>query len=160
MKLDAIDVDSGINSVKELLKKEKDLSHVLRSALEVLLVLVALLLNRMTFNSKNSSKPSSKDPNRKKSSKQGQPRPNCRCAGVSARRNPLANVSHSHAPAPPTKSGQRISCLTAVPGRVIKSLTIVDDTTHESVTVVPERAIVGLAVTRILDTLATCRGLP
>ena len=72
MKLDAIDVDSAINSVKELLKKEKDLSPALRSALEVLLVLVALLLNRMTLNSKNSSKPPSTDPNRKKSSKRGQ----------------------------------------------------------------------------------------
>ena len=72
MKLDAIDVDSAINSVKELLKKEKDLSPALRSALEVLLVLAALLLNRMTLNSKNSSKPPSMDPNRKKSSKQGQ----------------------------------------------------------------------------------------
>ena len=72
MKIDAIDVDSSINSVKELLKKEKDLSPALRSALEVLLLLVALLLNRMTLNSKNSSKPPSTDPNRKKSSKQGQ----------------------------------------------------------------------------------------
>jgi len=72
LKIDAIDVDSSINSVKELLKKEKDLSPALRSALEVLLLLVALLLNRMTLNSKNSSKPPSTDPNRKKSSKQGQ----------------------------------------------------------------------------------------
>ncbi len=71
MKLDAIDVDSAINSVKELLKKEKDLSPALRSALEVLLVLVALLLNRMTLNSRNSSKPPSTDPNRKKSSQRG-----------------------------------------------------------------------------------------
>jgi transposase len=71
LKLDAIDVDSAINSVKELLKKEKDLSPALRSALEVLLVLVALLLNRMTLNSKNNSKPPCTDPNRKKSSKPG-----------------------------------------------------------------------------------------
>ena len=72
MKIEDIDVDSSINSVKELLKKEKDLSPALRSALEVLLILVALLLNRMTLNSKNSSKPPSTDPNRKKSSRQGQ----------------------------------------------------------------------------------------
>jgi len=72
LKIADIDVDSSINSVKELLKKEKDLSPALRSALEVLLVLVALLLNRMTLNSKNSSKPPSTDPNRKKSSKKGQ----------------------------------------------------------------------------------------
>jgi transposase InsO family protein len=45
-------------------------------------------------------------------------------------------------------------------GRVIKCLTIVDDATHESVAVVPERAIGGMAVTRILDRLALTRGLP
>jgi len=44
-------------------------------------------------------------------------------------------------------------------GRVIKSLTIVDDATHESVAIVPERAIGGLAVTRILDRLSGSRGL-
>ena len=71
MKIDSIDVDSAINSVKELLKKESELSPALRSALEVLLILVTLLLNRITLNSKNSSKPPSTDPNRKKSGKQG-----------------------------------------------------------------------------------------
>ena len=71
MKIDAIDVDSSINTVKELLEKEKELSPALRTALEVLLVLVTLLLNRTTLNSKNSSKPPSTDPNRKKSSRQG-----------------------------------------------------------------------------------------
>lgn len=45
-------------------------------------------------------------------------------------------------------------------GRVIKSLTIVDDATHESVTISPEHAISGRAVTRILDRLAKTRGLP
>ena len=45
-------------------------------------------------------------------------------------------------------------------GRVIKCLAIVDDATHESVAVRPQRAIGGLAVTRILDELAISRGLP
>ncbi len=45
-------------------------------------------------------------------------------------------------------------------GRVIKCLTIVDDATHESVAIVPERAIGGQHLTRILDQLATTRGLP
>ncbi len=72
MKIDAIDVDSSINSVKELLEQDKDLSPALRSALEVLLVLVTLLLNRTTLNNKNSGKPPSTDPNRKKSSRRGQ----------------------------------------------------------------------------------------
>lgn len=45
-------------------------------------------------------------------------------------------------------------------GRVIKCLTIVDDATHEAVAVVPERAIGGHALTRILERLAVQRGLP
>lgn len=45
-------------------------------------------------------------------------------------------------------------------GRVVKCLTIVDDATHESVDIVPERAIGGLTVTRALDRLAMTRGLP
>jgi putative transposase len=45
-------------------------------------------------------------------------------------------------------------------GRVIKCLTVADDATHEAVAVVPERAIGGHALTRILDRLAVERGLP
>ncbi len=45
-------------------------------------------------------------------------------------------------------------------GRVIKCLTVVDDATHEDVTVVPERAIGGQALPRMLDRLAVQRGLP
>ena len=45
-------------------------------------------------------------------------------------------------------------------GRVIKCLTIVDDATHESVAIEPERAIGGHQLTRILDRLARTRGLP
>ena len=55
LKIEDIDADSAINSVKELLKQESDLSPAFKSALEVLLVLVTLLLNRITLNSKNSS---------------------------------------------------------------------------------------------------------
>lgn len=45
-------------------------------------------------------------------------------------------------------------------GRVIKNLTVVDDATHEAVAIVPERAIGGHALTRILDGIARHRGLP
>jgi transposase InsO family protein len=44
--------------------------------------------------------------------------------------------------------------------RVIKSLTILDDATHEAVAIVAERAISGLVLTRTLDRLAVTRGLP
>lgn len=71
MKIENINVDTAINSVKELLDREKNLSPALRAALEVLLLLVELLLNRVTLNSKNSSKPPSTDQNRKKSKKKG-----------------------------------------------------------------------------------------
>ena len=45
-------------------------------------------------------------------------------------------------------------------GRVIKCLTIIDDATHEAVAVVPERAISGHTLTRVLSRLADTRGLP
>lgn len=45
-------------------------------------------------------------------------------------------------------------------GRSIKNLTVVDDATHEAVAIVPERAMGGNQWTRILDQLATTRGLP
>ena len=45
-------------------------------------------------------------------------------------------------------------------GRVLKCLTVVDDATHESVTIVSERDISGLMLTRILGRLALTRGLP
>jgi putative transposase len=44
-------------------------------------------------------------------------------------------------------------------GRTVKCLTVVDDATHESVAIVPERAISGQYVTRILDQLRDERGL-
>jgi transposase len=69
--IEDIDVDATIDSVKEFLKTERGLSPALRSSLEVMLLLVSLLLNRITLNSKNSSKPPSTDPNRKKSSRKG-----------------------------------------------------------------------------------------
>ena len=71
MKIENIDIDSTVESVKQSLKNEKDLSPALRSSLEVLLLLVQLLLNRLTLNSKTSSKPPSADPNRARKSRRG-----------------------------------------------------------------------------------------
>lgn len=39
-------------------------------------------------------------------------------------------------------------------------MTIVDDATHGSVAIVPERTLSGIHVTRILDQLAMTRGVP
>ena len=45
-------------------------------------------------------------------------------------------------------------------GRGLECLTIVEDATHECVAIVPEWAISGQTLTRILDRLALSRGLP
>jgi transposase len=58
LKIEDIDVDSSINSVKELLKKEKDLSPALRSALEILLVLVAVLPENSNHTEYHAANPS------------------------------------------------------------------------------------------------------
>ena len=71
MKIEQLDVEAAIDAVKTQLAHTSDLSPALRAALEVLLVLVTLLLNRVTLNSTNSSQPPSADPNRTKISKKG-----------------------------------------------------------------------------------------
>ena len=45
-------------------------------------------------------------------------------------------------------------------GRSIKNLTVVDDATHEAVAIVPERALGGNQLVRILEQLARTRGCP
>jgi len=75
LKIASIDVDYAINHAKQLLETERDLSPALKSALEVILLLVTVLLNRVTLNSKNSSKPPARDPNRKKGARKKSAKP-------------------------------------------------------------------------------------
>src|SRR3989304_718453 len=58
--------EATIERVKTLIAEEKELSPALKSSLEVLLLLVTLIVNRLGLNSKNSSKSPSMDPNRRK----------------------------------------------------------------------------------------------
>src|ERR1035438_9068501 len=69
MTINNIDVKATIERVKGLLAAEKDLSPALAASLDVLLLLVSLLVDRLGLNSKNSSKPPSADPNRAKEPK-------------------------------------------------------------------------------------------
>ena len=69
MTIDNINVEASIQRVATLIAAEQGLSPALKSSLEVLLVLVTLLLNRLGLNSKNSSKPPSTDPYRRKESR-------------------------------------------------------------------------------------------
>jgi len=75
LKIEAIDVDAAIGNVKRLLKEEPDLSPALRSALEILLLLISVLLGRVALNSNNSSTPPSSDPNRKKAGREKSDKP-------------------------------------------------------------------------------------
>jgi transposase len=59
--VDNIDVEATIKKVQELLAQEPNLSPALRSTLDVLLLVVQLLANRLGLNSRNSSKPPSTD---------------------------------------------------------------------------------------------------
>jgi transposase len=71
-----INVEESIKKVKELLNSEPGISPALKSSIEVLIVLIAALLEMLSLNSKNSSKPPSSDPNREKKSRaKGERRP-------------------------------------------------------------------------------------
>jgi transposase len=70
MTVENIDIEASIKAAKELIAKEKNLSPALKVALDVLLLLVTILANRLGLNSKNSSKPPASDPNREKKLKE------------------------------------------------------------------------------------------
>jgi len=67
--INSIDIDVALKKVEKLLSEEKGLSLAMRSMVELLVLLITLLANRLNLNSRNSSKPPSSDPNRKKERK-------------------------------------------------------------------------------------------
>ena len=69
MSIDGIDITATLARVKKQLSKDQDMSETTRSLIEILIVIVTLLVNKLGINSKNSSKPPSADPNRKKESR-------------------------------------------------------------------------------------------
>jgi len=83
---------------------------------------------------------------------------------VKRRKRKKVPVSDRHSLARPQRANQVWSMDfvfdRTADGRVLKCLTIIDDATHEAVAIVPERAIGGHVLTRILDRLAVQRGLP
>jgi len=63
---DKINITETVNSTRELLEADKKISPALRAMIEMLLIIITLLVGKLGLNSKNSSKPPSTDPNRKK----------------------------------------------------------------------------------------------
>lgn len=70
MTVENINVDVAMKRVNDLIAQEVNISPALKASLEVILLLVTILANRLGLNSKNSSKPPSSDPNRQKESKE------------------------------------------------------------------------------------------
>jgi transposase len=92
MTVDTINIEASIQRVKDLIAAEKDLSPALIASLEVLLLLVTILANRLGLNSKNSSKPPSFDPNRKKDRKEpGERKPGGQYGHVGSTLQPVAD---------------------------------------------------------------------
>lgn len=69
MTINPSNVQDLIQKVKKQIEEEQDLSPALKSSLEMLLVVVTLLAQRLGLNSKNSSTPPAVDPNREKEAK-------------------------------------------------------------------------------------------
>ncbi len=71
MKIESINIDDALKTTQKLLEEDPNVSPALKGSIELLLLLITLLLNRLGLNSGNSSKPPSSDPNRKKKKKKG-----------------------------------------------------------------------------------------
>ena len=65
MKIENIDIDQTIKDAREVVEKA-ELPSSVKAVVQVLILLVSILINRLKLNSSNSSKPPSMDPNRKK----------------------------------------------------------------------------------------------
>jgi transposase len=68
MTVEDIDLTATLAQARELLAKEAGLSPTFKSVVELLLVIITLLSNRLGLNSRNSSKPPSSDSNRQQKS--------------------------------------------------------------------------------------------
>jgi len=69
MKIESIDIQATIKKAQALVREDKQLSAATKSIVEILILVITLLANRLNLNSTNSSKPPSGDPNRIKSTR-------------------------------------------------------------------------------------------
>lgn len=69
VKLRGVDIDKAVTEVRRLLESEKALTPAFRSAIELMILVVTLLVNRLGLNSGNSSNPPSTDPHRPRNKK-------------------------------------------------------------------------------------------
>lgn len=69
MTIESININATIEEAERILSEEKGISSSVQSIIRVLLMVVTLLINRLGLNSRNSSKPPSKDGKRKREEK-------------------------------------------------------------------------------------------
>jgi transposase len=69
MKIENIDIAATIEKAQALIHQDEQMSAATKAIVEVLILLISLLANRLNLNSTNSSKPPSADPNRQKKPK-------------------------------------------------------------------------------------------
>jgi len=69
MKIDSIDIQTTIEKAQTIIHDDKHMSAGTKSIVEILILVITLLANRLNLNSTNSSKPPSTDPNREKKPK-------------------------------------------------------------------------------------------
>ncbi|MFN2332010.1 MAG: DUF6444 domain-containing protein, partial [Halomonas sp.] len=69
MTISDINVDEALERVRQQLKEDRTVSPSLRAAIDVLMLLVKLMADRLATSSRNSSKPPSQDPNRQRRSR-------------------------------------------------------------------------------------------
>lgn len=66
MEINSSEIRASIDKVRGFLQEDETIPPTMRATLETLLLVLALLIDRLGLNSRNSSKPPSFDPNRKK----------------------------------------------------------------------------------------------
>jgi transposase len=69
MKIEYIDIQAAIVKAQAAIREDKQMSAGTKSIVEILILVITLLANRLKLNSTNSSKPPSSDPNREKKPK-------------------------------------------------------------------------------------------
>jgi len=87
MVVEKIDVSKTLERAKKLLEKENSISPALKATIEVMMLLITILTNRLGLNSNNSSIPPSKDPNRKKKARKAK--------GNKTKRKPGGQTGHA-----------------------------------------------------------------
>lgn len=70
MTINNINIEETLENAKRHLAEEKEIPFATKSLMELLLLVISLLVERLNLDSRNSSKPPSQDPNREKKSKE------------------------------------------------------------------------------------------